>query len=57
MSWHTTLITRIKSTAGYTDELPITYIDKYFAMDGSVADMPELNFIMVPPYGNYKFES
>lgn len=52
ISWHTTLITRIKSIEGYRGDLPITYINKFEAYDASVSDMIGWDFVKMPPYEN-----
>lgn len=52
ISWHTTLVTRIKSIEGYEDDLPITYINRFEAYDASISDMQGWNFIKMPPYEN-----
>ena len=50
MSWSTTLITRIKSTEGYDDNLPIVYIGEYEAEDSSLINIPQLEKYHIVPY-------
>lgn len=50
MSWSTTLVTRIKSTEGYDDNLPIAYIGEYESEDATLINIPQLEKYHIVPY-------
>lgn len=51
-SYFTTLITQIKSIDGYTDELPVTYVNAYKNHDKTAYICPELQFIQTSAYND-----
>ena len=52
ISYYTTLITRIKSTGGYTDDTKVVYINEYQKTDVSLPDIPEFDEINILPYNS-----
>ena len=50
VSYYTTLITRIKSTPGYRDDLPVAYINERNIGDRSLYNIDELNLTFIAPY-------
>ena len=51
-SWYTTLVTRIKSTEGFSDELPVVYISEYDKNDSDFYHSQLYDNIAISPYDN-----
>lgn len=54
ISYFTTLVTQIKNVSGYTDEMPVVYINAGNITDKSIYEMEELNNIEISYYGGIK---
>ena len=52
ISYYTTLITQIKSTENYTDELPVAFINPTEKRDKSFSRLKQLDDIIIGPYLN-----
>ena len=50
ISWYTTLATRIKSTEGYRDELPVAWVNENESQDLSLYNIDELDFLKISGY-------
>lgn len=50
ISYFTTLITRIKSADGYTDELPVVFVNANNINDKSLENLESLNYVNIIPY-------
>lgn len=50
VSYYTTLITRIRSTPGYRDELPVAFLHEGHIEDQSLYNIDELNLTFIAPY-------
>ncbi len=50
ISYFTTLITQIKSTEGYNDELPVSFINKESLYDESLWEMDDMGIRILPYY-------
>ena len=50
ISYFTTLVTQIKSTDGYTDELPVAFINARKIKDKSLHELNALADIRIAPY-------
>ena len=50
ISWYTTLITQIKSTQGYRDELPVAWVGRENLQDQSLYHIHELDFLKLAGY-------
>lgn len=49
-SYLTTMITRIQSTPGYREDMPVAFLNDQEKSDMNWADIPELDFIVYEPY-------
>ena len=50
ISWYTGLITRIKSAAGYRDELPVCWVNRDEGLDRTLYNIDELDFLKISGY-------
>ncbi len=50
ISWYTTLVTRIESTEGFRDELPVAYINRDNMQDRNLYMLDEMDFIQLAAY-------
>lgn len=50
INYFTTLITEIKSTEGYTDEMPVVYINEFNKTEESLTYNPQFSGINILPY-------
>ena len=55
ISYFTTLTTQIKSTSGYSDELPVTFVNERKIHDKSFSEDENLECIEIPPYLSMDF--
>ena len=51
VSYYTTLVSRIKSTEGYRDDLPVAFLGGEHIADRTLANIDELDFIHLDSYG------
>ena len=56
MAYYTTLISRIQSIEGYTDELPVAVINIQDISDKNVPHVPQYDFVTVIPYNDSQSE-
>ena len=52
MSYYTTVITRIKSTPGYTPETEISFVNDWSNLDSTIYNLQEMDFIHLNLYGH-----
>lgn len=52
MSYYTTVITRIKSTPGYTPETKISFVNDWTNLDPTIYNLPEMDFIHLNLYSH-----
>ena len=50
ISWNTTLVTRIESTVGFRDELPVAFVNRRNMQDRNLYNLEELDFLTLAPY-------
>ena len=50
ISWNTTLVTRIESTPGFRDELPVAYVNRRNMQDRNLYNLEELDFLKLATY-------
>ena len=50
ISWFTTLVTRIKSTPGFRDELPVIWVNREKMQDDTLYNLDQLDFIRLSSY-------
>ena len=50
ISWNTTLVTRIESTAGFRDELPVAFVNRRNMQDRNLYNLEELDFLTLATY-------
>lgn len=50
ISYYTTLIARIKSAEGYTDEMKVVYINEFEKEDKTLPEIAQFNEILILPY-------
>lgn len=51
-SYYTTMITQIKSTKGYNDEMPVTFVNSIYNEDKSIYIIDQLKSVTTIPYYN-----
>jgi hypothetical protein len=55
INYYNTLVTRIKSTDGYSDLMPVVFYGKSNIMDLSIKDIPEFEIVKLAPYGSLEY--
>ena len=50
ITWNTTLVTRIESAEGYTDELPVAFVNRESMQDHNLHNMTEFDFLTLSTY-------
>ena len=50
ITWNTTLVTRIESAEGYTDELPVAFVNRENMQDRNLHNMTEFDFLTLSTY-------
>lgn len=55
ISYYSGLTTQIKSTPGYSDELPVTFVNERHINDKSFSEEERLEFVKIAPYQSLDF--